>query len=115
MTALPDEVQEYVDALDARHRRLFDHLHELILDEVPDAEIVIAYQIPMYKIGRRRVGLNAGRAGGVTLTTTSPEHIAAFKRRHPAFKTNKASIQFRLDDEIPDDDVRNVIRRATSD
>ncbi len=115
MTALPADVQAYVDALDPPHRRLFDHLQRLILDELPDAEVVIAYQIPMYKVGRRRVGLNAGRADGITLTTTSPDHIEAFKRRHPTFKTNKASIQFGLDDEIPDDDVRDVVRRATSD
>jgi uncharacterized protein YdhG (YjbR/CyaY superfamily) len=111
--ALPDDVQAYIDALDAAHRRLFDRLHELILDEVPDAHVVISYQIPLYKVGRRHVGLNAGRPDGVTLTTTSPDYIDAFKRRHPRFKTNKASIQFSFDDELPDHDIRDVIRRAT--
>ena len=112
--ALPAEVQEYIAALDVAHRRMFDHLHRLIVDELPDARIVISYQIPMYKVGRRHVGLNAGRADGVTLTTTSPDHIAAFQRRHPRIKTNKASIRFGLDDELPDDDIRDVIRRATA-
>ena len=51
--------------------------------------------------------------GGVTLTTTAPEYIEAFKKAHPQFKTNKASIQFDFDDDIPDDAVRDVIRRAT--
>jgi uncharacterized protein YdhG (YjbR/CyaY superfamily) len=111
---LPDEVRVYVDALDPAHRQLFDRLHDLILSVVPDAEVVISYQIPMYKVDRRHVGLNAGRADGVTLTTTSPDHIEAFRRRHPQFKTNKASIQFRFDDELPDDDIKDVIRRATS-
>jgi uncharacterized protein YdhG (YjbR/CyaY superfamily) len=111
--ALPADVQAYVDALDAGHRRLFDHLQDLILHELPDAEVVISYQIPLYKVGRLHVGLNARRADGITLTTTSPDHIEAFRRRHPGFKTNKASIQFRLDDELPDDDIRDVIRRAT--
>jgi uncharacterized protein YdhG (YjbR/CyaY superfamily) len=110
---LPDEVRSYVDALDPAHRQLFDRLHDLILSVVPDAEVVISYQIPMYKVDRRHVGLNAGRADGITLTTTSPDHIEAFRRRHPQFKTNKASIQFRFDDELPDDDIKDVIRRAT--
>ena len=52
MTDPPPEVQDYIDALDAPHRRLFDHLQDLILDELPDAEVVFAYQIPMYKSGR---------------------------------------------------------------
>ncbi len=111
---LPDDVREYIDALDPSHRRLFDQLHDLILSVVPFAELAMSYQIPLYKVGRHHVGLNAGRTGGVTLTTTSPDHIEAFKRRHPQFKTNKASIQFRFDDELPDDDIKDVIRRATS-
>jgi uncharacterized protein YdhG (YjbR/CyaY superfamily) len=112
--ALPPDVQAYIDALDPDHRRLFDHLHRLILDEQPEANVVISYQIPLYKVGSRHVGLNAGRPDGVTLTTTSPDHIDAFRTRHPRFKTSKASIQFRLDDELPDDDIRDVIRRATA-
>ena len=111
---LADDVRDYIDALDPPHRRLFDRLHDLILSVVPDAEIVISYRIPLYRLGRRHVGLNAGRADGVTLTTTSPDHIEAFRRRHPQFKTNKASIQFRFDDELPDDDIKDVIRRATT-
>jgi uncharacterized protein YdhG (YjbR/CyaY superfamily) len=108
------DVQEHIEALDPAHRRLFDRLHQLILDEVPDARVVISYQIPVYKVGRRHVGLNARRPDGVTLTTTSPGHIDAFRRRHPEFKTGKASIQFRLNDELPADDIRDVIRRAIS-
>ncbi len=111
---LSDDVQEYIDALDPAHRRLFDRLHQLILDELPDARVVISYQIPLYRVGRRHVGLNARRPDGVTLTTTSPDHIDAFRRRHPKSKTGKASIQFRLNDELPEDDIRDVIRRAIS-
>jgi uncharacterized protein YdhG (YjbR/CyaY superfamily) len=111
---LPDDVRAYVDALDLSHRRLFDRLQDLVLSVVPDAEIVISYQIPLYRVGSRHVGLNAGRADGVTLTTTSPAHIEAFRRRHPQFKTNKASIRFGFDDELPDDDIKDVVRRATS-
>ena len=48
------EVDDYIDALDAPHRRLFDHVQDLILDELPDAEVVFSYQIPMYKVGRQR-------------------------------------------------------------
>jgi uncharacterized protein YdhG (YjbR/CyaY superfamily) len=110
---LSAEVQDYIDALDPNHRRLFDHLHRLVLEELPEANVVISYQIPLYKVGSRHVGLNARRPGGVTLTTTSPDHIATFRSRHPRFKTNKASIQFRFGDELPDDDIRGVIRRAT--
>jgi uncharacterized protein YdhG (YjbR/CyaY superfamily) len=114
MQPLDDDVRRYIDAIPESHRPLFDRLQALILDEVPDARVVISYQIPLYKVGRRHVGLNPRRPAGVTLTATSPDHIAAFARRHPHFKTNKASIQFDLDDELPEDDIREVVRRATA-
>ena len=65
-------------------------------------------------MGKLHVGLNTRAAGCVTLTTTSPDHIAAFKAKHPGFKTGKASIQFRFEDELPRDGIRDVIRRATT-
>ncbi|MDY7103394.1 MAG: DUF1801 domain-containing protein [Actinomycetota bacterium] len=111
---LNDEVRAYIDALGPEHRELFDRLHTLVLDEVPDARVVISYKIPLYKVGKRHVGLNAGRKDGVTLTTTSPDHIAAFVERHPGIPTNKASIKFRFGDELPTDDIRDVVRRAVS-
>ncbi len=111
---LSEEVIAYIEALPATHRPLFDRLHALILDELPEAEVVISYQIPLYRVGRRHVGLNPRRAGGLTLTTTSPDHIAEFKDRHPDFKTGKASIQLDFDRELPEADLRTVIRKATS-
>ena len=111
---LRPEVQAHIDALDEPHRRLFDRLHQLIVAEVPGAEIVISYQIPIYKARTGHVGLNTWRADGITLTATSPDHIEQFHQRHPQFKVHKASIQFGFDDELPDDDIREVVRRATS-
>lgn len=111
--ALPADVQAYIDAVPPSHRAQFDRLHEIIMDELPTAEVVISYQMPLYKVGRRHVGLNAGRPTGVTLTTTSPDHVEPFRRRYPQHPTNKASIPFRLGDELPEDAIREVIRRAT--
>ncbi|MBK9178711.1 MAG: DUF1801 domain-containing protein [Acidimicrobiales bacterium] len=109
-----ESVAAYVAALDDAHLALFERLQALVLDVVPDAEVRISYQIPIYKVGRRHVGLNAGLRDGVTLTTTSPDHIAAFVARHPGFKTGKASIQVRFDDVLPEEDIREVVRRATT-
>jgi hypothetical protein len=49
---------------------------------------------------------------GVTLLTMHPDLIAEFKAKHPKLKTNKASINFKLTDDIPEADVRHVIERA---
>jgi len=110
--ALPADVQAYIDAVPASHRAQFDRLHEIIMSELPDAEVVISYRMPLYKVGKRHVGLNADRPTGVTLTTTSPDHIEPFRRRHPEARSNKTSIPFQLGDDLPEDTIREVIRRA---
>jgi hypothetical protein len=46
-------VRGYIEAITPEHRPLFDRLHRLILQVRPDAAVVLSYQIPTYKAGRR--------------------------------------------------------------
>jgi uncharacterized protein YdhG (YjbR/CyaY superfamily) len=108
---MDEAVQRYIDAIPADRRPLFDRLQALILELHPDAEVVISYQIPTYKTRGGRVSLGPWR-DGVSLYTTGPQHIERFKSRHPAIKTGKASLNFRLTDEFPEQDLRQVIESA---
>jgi uncharacterized protein YdhG (YjbR/CyaY superfamily) len=110
-TMADQSVRRYVDAIPAEQRPLFDRLQALILDLYPDAEIVISYQVPTYKARGGRVSLGLWK-GGVSLYTTGPQYIEVFKSRHPAVKTGKASLSFALSDELPEQDVREVITQA---
>jgi uncharacterized protein YdhG (YjbR/CyaY superfamily) len=103
-------VQSYIDAIPESKRPLFDHLQSLILELYPDAEIVISYQIPTYKVGRGRVWLGLWKSG-VSLHGVDVE---TFKQRHPSIKTGKGSLNFKLPDELPEADIREVIKRAIS-
>ena len=104
-------VQNYIDAIPETHRPLFDCLHSLILELYPDARVVISYRIPTYWVGRRRVYLGLWK-GGVSLHAISGELIEEFRQRHPAIKTGKGSLNFRLTDELPEADTRDVIEQA---
>jgi uncharacterized protein YdhG (YjbR/CyaY superfamily) len=108
---MDEAVQRYIDAIPAEQKPLFDRLQSHILELYPDAEVVISYQIPTYKAGGGRVSLGLWK-DGVSLYTTDPRHIATFKSKHPTIKTGKASLNFRLTDELPEKDVREVINRA---
>ncbi len=103
-------VQNYIDAIPATHRPLFDRLQSLIFELYPDAEIVISYGIPTYKVGRGRVYLGRWK-NGVSLHAID---IEPFKQRHPSIKTGKGSLNFKLTDELPEADIRDVIERAIS-
>jgi uncharacterized protein YdhG (YjbR/CyaY superfamily) len=104
-------VQRYINAVPAKQRPLFDRLHSLILELYPDADVVTSYQIPTYKARGGRVSLGLWK-DGVSLYTTGPEYVECFRSKHPTIKTGKASINFRLTDELPEDDVREVVERA---
>ena len=105
-------VQAYIDGIAAEHRPLFDRLHGLILDAHPDAVVVLSYDMPTYKVGRRRL-LLATWTHGVSIYGWK-DHDAGFTARHPELKTSKGTIQLRPEDaaRIPDDEFRDLVRAA---
>jgi uncharacterized protein YdhG (YjbR/CyaY superfamily) len=108
---MDEAVQRYIDAIPAEQKALFDRLQSLILELYPDAEIAISYQLPTYKASGGRVSLGLWKEG-VSLYTTDPHHVDEFRSQHPAIKTGKASLNFRVTDELPEDDVKKVVNRA---
>jgi hypothetical protein len=58
-----EAVRSYIDGVDPAHRPLFDRVHRLIMTAHPDADVVLSYQIPTYKVGisPRRRARTAGR------------------------------------------------------
>lgn len=109
--ALSEAVQRFIDAVPEDRRSQFDLLHALILELYPEAEVVISYQVPTYKAKSGWVALGYWK-GGVSVYTNNPRHIAPFKAKHPAIKTNKASINFKSSEAIPVGDLKQVITHA---
>jgi uncharacterized protein YdhG (YjbR/CyaY superfamily) len=110
-TSMDETVQTYLDAIPPEQKPLFERLQSLILQLYPDAEIVISYQIPTYKAKAGRVSLGLWK-NGVSLYTTDPQYIKGFTSQHPTIKAGKASLNFKLTDELPEKDLREVIKQA---
>ena len=110
---MDDAVRDYIDAIAPEHRALFERLHRLILDAHPDATVVLSYQIPTYKVGRRRLFLGVWRHG-VSIYGWDRGRDSGFTARHPELKTGKGTIRLRPDAAagIPDDEFRNLVRGA---
>jgi hypothetical protein len=60
---LDDAVRGYIDAIDLAYRRLFDRVHDLILDVYPQADVALSYKMPTYTVGRRRIHVGVWRHG----------------------------------------------------
>jgi uncharacterized protein YdhG (YjbR/CyaY superfamily) len=110
---MDDAVQDYIDAIAPEHRPLFDRLHRLVLEAHPDAEVGLSYQIPTYKVGRRRLFVGVWKHG-VSIYGWDHGRDSGFMARHPELKTSKGTIQLRPEvaASIPDDEFRDLVRAA---
>jgi uncharacterized protein YdhG (YjbR/CyaY superfamily) len=92
---------------------LFDRLHRLVLEAHPDAEVVLSYKMPTYKVGRHRLYVGVWKHG-VSIYGLQQGRDAGFITRHPQLKTSKGTIQLRPDDAagVSDDEFRDLMRAA---
>jgi len=111
MSGTDDAAQGYIDAIDVEHRPLFDRLHQLILTSYPEATVGLSYQMPTYKVGRRRIHLGVWNHG-VSLYGWQSDRSAGFTDRHPELITGKGTIQLRAEQAagIPDAELLELVR-----
>ena len=110
---MDDGVRDYIDAIPPEHRPLFDRLHRLVLEVHPEAEMMLSYQMPTYKVGRQRLFVGVWKHG-VSIYGWDQGRDAGFIARHPGLKTSKGTIRLRPEDAagIPDDELRDLVRAA---
>lgn len=109
-------VRDYIDAIPGEHRPLFDRLHLLVMEVAPEAGVALSYQIPSYKVGRRRFFLGAWKHG-LSIYGWGDGGDGGFTTRHPEFVTGKGTIQLRPSDAagIPDREFSDLARAALLD
>jgi uncharacterized protein YdhG (YjbR/CyaY superfamily) len=108
-----EAVLKYIERIDARHRPLFDRVHELILAAYPEAAVLISYQMPTYNVSRRRLYLAVWQHG-ISLYGWPQGQDGGFTARHPELRSGKGTIRIRADDAgaITDDELDALIRAA---
>ena len=112
-TGVTDEaVRRYRDEMDSEYQPVFDRLHRLIVAMCPDAEVVLSYGMPTYRIGRRRLNIGAWKHG--LSLYVSPNRDGGFSARHPELASGKGTIRLRPAQaaRIPDAEFQDLIRAA---
>ena len=100
MAAEPDDdVLTYIRDIDPEHRPLFDRLHAIVLAAHPDAEVAIAYGMPAYRVGKRRLNLGVWKHG-VSLYGWRADRDGGFAERHPELLSGKGTIRIRPKDAV---------------
>src|SRR5258708_7705871 len=110
---MDDAVRGYIEAIAPEHRPLFDRLHRLVLEAHPEAAVALSYQIPTYRVGRRRLFLGAWKHG-LSIYGWGQDRDAGFIARHPTLKAGRATIRLRPADaeSIADEELRDLVRAA---
>ena len=102
-------VGEYFSSLPEKHKKLLLDLRAAIKQAAPQAEEVISYNMPAFKLNgilvycaahKEHVGFYPG-SGAVT---------GKFKDKLSGYKTSKGTIQFPLDKPIPKQLVREIVK-----
>lgn len=108
---MDDAVLAYINAIAAEYRPLFDRIHRLILAAYPDAVVVLSYQMPTYKVGRRRLYVGAW-AHGISLYGWRSDRDTGFLDRHPELRHSKGTIRLRPEDAdgISEDELGDLVR-----
>lgn len=112
---MADPVAEYVAAIPAAHRPLFDRVVALIREVVPDATTRISYGIPTYERGKKRLYVGAWKHG-VSLYGWGQGGDGGFVDRHPDLRTGKGTIQLTVDAAkgISDEELTQLVSAALS-
>jgi uncharacterized protein YdhG (YjbR/CyaY superfamily) len=110
---MSDAVRDYIDAIAPDDRPLFDRIHRLVLEAHPEAETVLLYKMPAYKVGRRRLFVGVWKHG-VSMYGWDEGRDGGFVARHPELKTSTGTIRLRLADAagISDDEFRDLVSAA---
>lgn len=109
---MEDAVRRYRDQIATEYRPVFDRLDRLITGTCPDAEVVLSYGMPTYRIGRRRLNVGVWEHG--LSLYVSPSRDGGFSGRHPELAAGKGTIKLRPEDaaRIPDEEFADLIRAA---
>jgi uncharacterized protein YdhG (YjbR/CyaY superfamily) len=109
---MDEAVRRYRDEMDSEYRPVFDRLHRLIVAACPDAEVVLSYGMPTYRIARRRLNIAVWKHG--LSLYVSPNRDGGFSARHPELATGKGTIKLRPEDaaRIPDTELQDLVRAA---
>jgi hypothetical protein len=110
---MDEAVRNYIDGVDPAYRPLFDRIHGLILTAHPEAAVVLSYQIPTYKVGRRRLYVGAWQHG-ISIYGWQQDHDSGFTARHPELRASKGTIKLRPQDaaSIADDELLGLVSAA---
>lgn len=106
----PADVDAYLGALAPERRARLERMRALIRDEAPEADELIAYGIPTYRLGGRMLVSIASFARHDSLFPASLEVRDRLGADVAPFVRGRGTFRFPLRDPLPLDLIRRIVR-----
>jgi uncharacterized protein YdhG (YjbR/CyaY superfamily) len=109
-----DTVDEYLDAMDEPFATALRTVRDRIIEIVPEAEQVISYRVPIFKVGGRNlIGLSA-TATECSLLLMSPPAAAALAGRLAEGTFSGATLHFSPDAPLSSATLQTIVDQRLS-
>lgn len=101
-------IDEYISGFPPETRRVLRQLRAVIRSAAPEATETISYGIPTFDLHGKHLVHFGGFARHVGFYPT-PSGTEEFQQALAGYKSGKGSVQFRLDEPLPEDLVREIV------
>jgi uncharacterized protein YdhG (YjbR/CyaY superfamily) len=102
-------IDDYLDGVDPVARRTLDQLRRDILAVVPDAEEVISYKLPGFRVSGGVIAGFAAFARHLSYLPHSGNTLAVLGPDHAGYTCTKGSLHFAYDEPLPADLVARLV------
>jgi uncharacterized protein YdhG (YjbR/CyaY superfamily) len=104
-----EEVDEYLQGVDEPKHSTLQALRRTILEIVPDAEQVISYRVPAFRVSGKTVAGFAAFKDHLSYLPFSGSVLGQLADELKGYTMTKGSLHFSVDRPLPKSVVRNLI------
>mgnify|MGYP002135638734 CR=1 FL=1 len=104
------EVDAYIRACSEPQRGMLEHARSVILEVVPDAEQVISYAMPAFKVSEGIVAFIAATKKGISYYPNSGRVLSLAGDLVAGYSRTKAALHIPVGQQLPLDIVRGLVQ-----
>ncbi len=104
-----ENVETYIDQFEGIVKERLETIRSIIKENAPEADEMISYGMPGYKINKKPLVYFAGYKNHVGFYATPTGH-EAFQKELRGYKQGKGSVQFPHDEDFPADLIAKIVR-----
>jgi uncharacterized protein YdhG (YjbR/CyaY superfamily) len=104
-----ETINEYISTFPKNIQDILKKFREIIKKSAPKSEEMIKYRMPTFTLNNRNLVHFAAFKNHIGFFPT-PSAIIAFKKELSGYQTSKGTIQFLLNQPIPFDLVRKIVK-----